>query len=225
MNAFDPFLQVQNRLRSLSITGNAISKCDVRIIGGTWSVYPQKYQEDFVKNIYDGHSFFTNENWKEKNLDEKNPFSASEQANFLPPENRSKDLEEAKKRNETANSRVIGMAIETRPDWINIEEIKRLRRYGITRVEIGYQTTHDEINEKNLRGHGNKESIEATKMLKDAGFKVVAHMMPGLVGATPELDKSAMREIFDNQSFRPDELKIYPLVVTPNSELTKMWER
>lgn len=62
-------------------------------------------------------------------------------------------------------------------------------------------------------------------MLKDAGFKVVAHMMPGLVGATPELDKSAMREIFDNQAFRPDELKIYPLVVTPNSELTKIWER
>ncbi len=136
----------------------------------------------------------------------------------------SQTLEEAKKRNETANSRVIGMAIETRPDWINIDEIKRLRRYGITRVEIGYQTTHDHINELNKRGHGNKESIEATKMLKDAGFKVVAHMMPGLVGATPELDKSAMKEIFDNQLFRPDELKIYPLVVTPNSELTKLWE-
>lgn len=225
MNAFDPFLQVQNRLRSLSITGNAISKCDVRIIGGTWSVYPQKYQEDFIKNIYDGHSYFDNSDWKEKNIDAKNPFSASEQENFLPAENRSKNLEEAKKRNETATSRVIGMAIETRPDWINVEEIKRLRRYGITRVEIGYQTTHDEINEKNLRWHGNKESITATKMLKDAGFKVVAHMMPGLVGATPELDKSAMREIFDNQAFRPDELKIYPLVVTPNSELTKMWER
>lgn len=225
MNAFDPFLQVQNRLRSLSITGNAISKCDVRIIGGTWSVYPQKYQEDFIKNIYDGHSYFDNSDWKEKNIDAKNPFSTSEQENFLPAENRSKDLEEAKKRNETATSRVIGMAIETRPDWIDIEEIKRLRRYGITRVEIGYQTTHDEINEKNLRWHGNKESIAATKMLKDAGFKVVAHMMPGLVGATPELDKSAMREIFDNQSFRPDELKMYPLVVTPNSELTKIWER
>lgn len=62
-------------------------------------------------------------------------------------------------------------------------------------------------------------------MLKDAGFKVVAHMMPGLVGATPERDKSAMRRIFDDSDFRPDELKIYPLVVTPNSELTEMWKR
>ncbi|MBB1554469.1 tRNA uridine(34) 5-carboxymethylaminomethyl modification radical SAM/GNAT enzyme Elp3 [Candidatus Gracilibacteria bacterium] len=222
MNAFDPFLQVQNRLRSLEITGNAISKCDVRIIGGTWSVYPQKYQEDFVKNIYDAHTLFAQ---KEHHFSENGKYSPFEEKTTK-NENieLSETLEEAKKRNETAESRVIGMAIETRPDWITIEEIKRLRRYGITRVEIGYQTTHDDINEKNLRGHGNAESILATKLLKDAGFKVVAHMMPGLVGATPELDKSAMKRIFEDQNFRPDELKIYPMVVTPNSELTKLWE-
>ena len=222
MNAFDPFLQVQNRLRSLEITGNAISKCDVRIIGGTWSVYPQKYQEDFVKNIYDAHTLFSE---KEHNFSENGKYSPFEEKTTKNEDLQlSQTLEEAKKRNETAKSRVIGMAIETRPDWITIEEIKRLRRYGITRVEIGYQTTHDDINEKNLRGHGNVESILATKLLKDAGFKVVAHMMPGLVGATPELDKSAMKRIFDDQNFRPDELKIYPMVVTPNSELTKLWE-
>lgn len=100
----------------------------------------------------------------------------------------------------------------------------RLRRYGITRVEIGYQTTDDVINELNKRGHGNTESIRATKLLKDAGFKVVAHMMPGLVGSTPEIDKTSMQEVWKNQLFRPDEIKIYPLVVTPNSELTTMWE-
>ena len=75
----------------------------------------------------------------------------------------------------------------------------RLRRFGITRVEIGYQTTDDTINILNKRGHGNAESIHATKLLKDAGFKVVAHMMPGLVGSTPEIDKSSMREVFENQ--------------------------
>lgn len=58
MNHFDPYLQVQNRLRSLQITGNAISKCDVRVIGGTWSVYPHDYQEDFIKQIYDAHTDF-----------------------------------------------------------------------------------------------------------------------------------------------------------------------
>lgn len=63
----------------------------------------------------------------------------------------SSTLEEAKRRNETADSRVIGIAIETRPDWINVEEIVRLRSYGVTRVEIGYQTTDDTINEINKR--------------------------------------------------------------------------
>lgn len=224
MNAFDPFLQIQNRLRSLSITGNAISKCDVRIIGGTWSVYPQKYQEDFVKNIYDGHTLFSYEN-NELEVQNAEKIYYTQKTENTDQKNLSATLEEAKKRNETAESRVIGMAIETRPDWITIKEILRLRRYGVTRVEIGYQTTDDYINELNKRGHGNKESIFATKLLKDAGFKVVAHMMPGLVGATPENDKKSMKMIFDSPDFRPDELKIYPLVVTPNSELTKMWER
>lgn len=77
------------------------------------------------------------------------PFSRSKvsHSDFVP----SSSLEEAKKRNETAESRVIGIAIETRPDWITEEEIIRLRRYGVTRVEIGYQTTHDEVNALNKR--------------------------------------------------------------------------
>ena len=93
----------------------------------------------------------------------------------------SKTLEEAIERNQKAKCRVIGMAIETRPDWISPEEIVRLRRFGVTRVEIGYQTTDDTINELNKRGHGNAESQHATQMLKDAGFKVVSHMMPNLL--------------------------------------------
>ena len=224
MNAFDPFRQVQNRLQSLSMTGNAISKCDVRIIGGTWSVYPHEYQEDFIMKIYDAHTAFGYKKPSQKLAWDKNWTFISASTHLDSEWISSKSLEEAKKRNETAMSRVIGMAIETRPDWINPEEIIRLRRYGVTRVEIGYQTTHDHINELNKRWHGNKESIEATHLLKDAGFKVVAHMMPGLVWATPELDKTAMNEIFSNPLFRPDELKIYPMVVTPNSELTELWK-
>lgn len=224
MNEFDPFRQIQNRLQSLRMTGNAISKCDVRIIGGTWSVYPVSYQEDFIRQIYDAHTAFEFNTNSVNITEDGNPFisaSIGVHEDFIPSET----IDEAKKRNETAQSRVIGMAIETRPDWITVDEIVRLRSYGITRVEIGYQTTHDHINEINKRGHGNLESIQATKILKDAGFKVVAHMMPGLVGATPELDKSSMREIFDNSMYRPDELKIYPMVVTPHSELTEIWER
>lgn len=227
MNEFDAFRQIQNRLQSLRMTGNAISKCDVRIIGGTWSVYPRQYQEDFIRDIYDAHTTFS-ARWKVESIKgetRSDPFSiAIDDADSQIFEH-SATLAEAKERNETAMSRVIGMAIETRPDWITPEEIVRLRSYGVTRVEIGYQTTHDHINELNRRGHGNKESIEATRLLKDAGFKVVVHMMPGLLGATPELDLSSMAEIFANPDYRPDEIKIYPMVVTPNSELTEIWER
>jgi elongator complex protein 3 len=236
------------------MTGNAISKCDVRIIWGTWSVYPREYQEQFIRDIYDAHSAFgkktedrrqktemntslseksetwtatpssTETVWELAMTGKRSPFTSASlwaDPDWIP----SGSLTEAKERNETAVSRVIGMAIETRPDWITPEEIIRLRSYGVTRVEIGYQTTHDHINELNKRGHGNKESIEATKMLKDAGFKVVVHMMPGLLGATPELDRSSMAEIWSNPDYRPDEIKIYPMVVTPNSELTEIWER
>ena len=136
---------------------------------------------------------------------------------------KSATLEEAKKRNETAESRIIGIAVETRPDELHNLEISRLRRYGITRVEIGYQSTDDEINAISKRGHGNKESIAATKILKDAGLKVVAHMMPNLLGSTPEKDLASLEEIFDNPDYRPDELKIYPMVVTHFTELEGIW--
>lgn len=222
MNAFDPVKQVQNRLKSLESTGHAVSKCDVRVIGGTWTVYPKEYQESVMKGIYDGHTLY--EDISEFVTDEGETAFREFKAKKSYEMHASKTLEEAKSRNETADCRVIGIAIETRPDWIDEDEIKRLRSYGVTRVEIGYQTTIDAINETNKRGHGNTESIRATKLLKDAGFKVVAHMMPNLLGSTPELDRESMHNVFESSDFRPDEMKIYPMVVTDHSELTEIWK-
>ena len=223
LNKFDPIMQIHNRLRALEVTGHKIEKNDVRIIGGTWSFYPREYQEDFIKWIYDAFNSYEDM----KPHIEKTDFAHDRFASFKLKEGfkmyESKTLEEAIERNKTCKQRVIGMAIETRPDWITPEEIVRLRRFWVTRVEIGYQSTDDEVNEKNKRGHGNYESIWATKMLKDAGFKVVAHMMPNLIGSTPEKDITSMEECFDNQLFRPDELKIYPMVVTDKAELTDIW--
>ncbi|QFR39103.1 tRNA uridine(34) 5-carboxymethylaminomethyl modification radical SAM/GNAT enzyme Elp3 [Candidatus Gracilibacteria bacterium 28_42_T64] len=224
LNKFDPVMQIHNRLRALEVTGHKIEKNDIRVIGGTWSVYPKEYQEAFMKGIYD--AFNTYDEMKE--YIEKTDLSTDRFASFKIKQTYkaklSKTLEEAKKLNETSRCRVIGVAIETRPDWLNPEEIARLRGYGVTRVEIGYQTTFDDINELNKRGHGNKESIAATKMLKDAGFKVVAHMMPNLLGSNPDMDRESLQKIFDDQNFRPDELKIYPMVVTDKSELTDIWK-
>jgi len=225
LNKFDPVMQIHNRLRALEVTGHKIEKNDVRIIGGTWSVYPKTYQEKFMKWIYD--AFNTYEDMK-KHI-EKTDLSSDRFASFKIKQwykiKASKNLEEAKKINETSKCRVIWVAIETRPDWITPEEIVRLRNYWITRVEIWYQTTIDEINKLNKRWHWNKESIRATKLLKDAGMKVVAHMMPNLLWSTPEKDKQSLARVFDDPDFRPDELKIYPMVVTDNSELTEIWRK
>ena len=223
LNKFDPVLQIQNRLRALEVTGHKIEKNDVRIIWGTWSFYPKKYQEDFIKWIYDAFNSYEDM----KPHIEKTNYDHDRFASFKLKEwfkmYESKTLQEAIERNQTCKQRVIGIAIETRPDWITPEEIVRLRNYGVTRVEIWYQTTDDKINELNKRGHWNFESIWATKMLKDAGFKVVAHMMPNLMGADPENDTASMKECFENQLFRPDELKIYPMMVTDKAELTDIW--
>lgn len=225
LNKFDPVLQIHNRLRGLEVTGHKIEKNDVRIIGGTWNFYPKQYQEEFIKGIYDAFNSYHDM----KPYIEKTDFSKDRFASFKLREGfkmyESKNLKEAIERNKTAKCRIIGMAIETRPDWISPEEIVRMRNFGITRVEIGYQTTIDEINEINKRGHGNYESAAATKMLKDAGFKVVAHMMPNLIGSTPEKDIASMKECFANQMYRPDELKIYPMVVTDKAELTDIWKQ
>lgn len=224
LNEFDPILQIHNRLRALEVTWHKIEKNDVRIIGWTWSVYPKKYRDEFIKWIYD--AFNTYDEMKE--FIESTDLTTDKFASFKIKKwyelKKSSSLEEAKKINETSRLRVIWIAIETRPDWVTPEEIKSLREYWVTRVEIWYQTTIDEINELNKRWHGNAESIIATKLLKDAWFKVVAHMMPNLLGSTPELDKKALREVFENQSFRPDELKIYPMVVTDKAELTDIWK-
>jgi elongator complex protein 3 len=151
LNKFDAILQIHNRLRSLEITGHKIEKNDVRIIGGTWSVYPKEYQESFIKGVYDAFNTYDDM----KSFIEKTDLSTSRFASFKLKQGYiqklSSSLEEAKKINETARCRVIGIAIETRPDWITPEEIARLRGYGVTRVEIGYQTTFDEINTLNKR--------------------------------------------------------------------------
>jgi len=224
LNEFDPIMQIHNRLRALEITGHKIEKNDVRIIGWTWSVYPAEYREMFIKAIYDAFNTYDEMKVFLEKTDRQDDKFAHFKIKRTYKAKLSSSLEEAKKLNETARLRVIWIAIETRPDWVNPTEIQTLRRYGVTRVEIGYQTTIDEINILNKRWHTNKESIEATKLLKDAWLKVVAHMMPNLLWSTPELDRKALKEIFDNPDFRPDELKIYPMMVTNNSELTKIWK-
>lgn len=152
-NAFDPVRQVWNRLRALSITGHSPEKCDVRIIGGSWSAYPKDFREDFVRNIYDAHTLFSDIAFEDADASA----SFGKHLPFILPKNvptaYSKTLKEAQERNSRAQNRVVGMAAETRPDLVSPEELAFFRECGITRVEIGYQTTVDQINFATGRGH------------------------------------------------------------------------
>jgi len=205
---YDPFSQVKDRLIQFYLSGHSIEKVDMIIQGGTFSFYDKEYREWFVKRLYDA----CNSDFKKLIIDGSQDF-----------EKESKDLDEAKKLNEKADQRIIGLTIETRPDYINKEELLFLRYLGVTRVEIGVQTTLDEILLKIRRGHKIKAVIDATKMLKETGFKITYHIMPGLPGSNLKKDYQVLKVIAKNNSFKPDALKFYPTQVVKGSDLEKLF--
>jgi len=91
-------------------------------------------------------------------------------------------------------------------------------------VEVGVQSIYDDVLKLNLRGHGVKETILATKLLKDAGFKVLYQMMPNLPGSDLEKDEKMFEKLFQNPDFRPDYLKIYPCALLKEAPLYEWWK-
>ncbi|MBI2174092.1 MAG: tRNA uridine(34) 5-carboxymethylaminomethyl modification radical SAM/GNAT enzyme Elp3, partial [Candidatus Omnitrophica bacterium] len=135
-----------------------------------------------------------------------------------------KSLEEVQQQNETAQCRMIGVTIETRPDYVSAEEISRLRWLGVTRVELGVQSLEEAVLHRIVRDHTTAEIRTATRLLKDAGFKVAYHLMPNLPGATPQSDLESARMLFSDPAYRPDALKLYPCVVIESAELYGWWK-
>lgn len=211
MNRFDPWRQVTTRLKALTENGHAADKIEVIVKGGTWSAYPWDYQQWFIKRCYDACTQFRAGRVKE----EKSKSGRS---------TRTSTLADAQKLNESAGHRVIGLTLETRPDWITPKEIVRLRTLGCTRIELGVQSVDDRILETTKRGHDVASVIEAARLLKDAGYKTDFHMMPQLPGATPKSDLAELRLIFDDPRFRPDMIKIYPCVTVELAELHAWWK-
>lgn len=203
-NNFDPYKQVTTRLRALEANGHPVDKIEIIVIGGTWSYYPQKYQEEFISEIFRACN-----NYKGRGGIKKN----------------TKSLDSLQKLNEKAKCRIIGLSVETRPDYISLSEIKRMRGFGVTKVEIGVQNLDDDVMLKNARGISKERIAEATALLRLAGLKIVYHMMPNLYTSTYKKDVWMFKELFSNPSFYPDMLKIYPCVVLKNSSLYKIWQR
>jgi elongator complex protein 3 len=191
---FDPYDQVINRLAALEAVGHPTDKIELLILGGTWSSYTRDYQQWFVTRLFDAL------NGREFET-----------------------LAAAQAFNETTEHRNVGLVIETRPDHVDPEEIAWLRGLGVTKVQMGAQSFDDRVLELNKRGHGAAETLAATSLLRAAGFKVVLHWMPNLLGATPDSDRADFIKFWD--SYCPDEIKIYPTQLLENAELYEYWQR
>lgn len=192
---YNPFLQVKNRLQTLEKMGHPTEKIEIIILGGTFMQYPKEYKYEFVKKCFDA-------------LNGKN----------------SRNLSEAKKNNESAKHRCVALCIENRPDNCSDDEIREMLEFGCTRVEIGVQMPDDNLYKKTNREHSVKDVIEATRKLKDAGFKAGYHIMPGLPYSNPKKDLGLFKKIFTSEDFRPDQLKIYPCQVVSDSPLEKIYK-
>jgi elongator complex protein 3 len=194
-NEFDPFRQVRSRIDSYRAIGHPVDKIELLILGGSWSAYPIAYRKQFVKRCFDA-------------MNDKD----------------AETLEQAQEWNEQAQSRNVGLVIETRPDEITPQEIANMRALGVTKVQMGAQSFDDEILAKNLRGHDVAATLKATALLRAAGFKIVLHWMPNLLGTTPQSDRVDFQRMWDG-GFSPDELKIYPTQLLEQAPLYAYWQR
>jgi elongator complex protein 3 len=208
---YDPYVQVQDRLKALEANGHDPSKIELIVIGGTWSYLPEDYRYWYIANCFKAANDYSQK--------KKGKIKLQKNINNL-----KKHLLKEQKRNEKAKYKIIGLTLETRPDYIDDKELLLMRDFGCTRVEIGVQAISDKILEINKRGHGIKEVAEATKRLRQYGFKITYHFMPALPGSTPAKDFKMFEQMFSDERFQPDQIKFYPTVVTKGSLLYKWWK-
>ena len=191
-NKFNPYLQVTSRIQQLQAIGHSVDKVELIIMGGTFPATPLRYQRWFVKRCLDAIT-----------------------------DRKSTDLEEAKKNAEKSKVRNVGITVETRPDWAKEKHVSRMLDMGVTRVEMGVQNPDDTIYKLVGRKHTVQDVTEATRIMKDAGLKIVYHMMLGLPGSNHDKDLEAFKRIFSDSMFKPDMIKIYPCLVLKNTKIYK----
>lgn len=218
-NKFDAIYQIWERCSVLYLNGGSVDKLEIIVLGGTWSGYPVEYQEKYIRDIYyAANTFFYPKTRCDKPDEETGVYY-----NYVPNRPRL-SLEEEIQLNTNSPLKIIGLTLETRPDWITPEEIVRLRRYNCTRVQIGIQHTNDNILKKINRGCTTQDAKDAIKLLKDNSFKVDIHLMPDLPGSTPELDRDMFDTILTDPDLQADQMKIYPCETTPYTVIKKWYD-
>ncbi|QHS16202.1 tRNA uridine(34) 5-carboxymethylaminomethyl modification radical SAM/GNAT enzyme Elp3 [Halopenitus persicus] len=214
-NDYDPYGQVTLRLEQLRAIGHPVDKVELILMGGTMTARSHDYQEWFVKRALEAMNDY--------DLDSEPEPAEEESFAQDPAEYEFRYLEDVIAENETNEIRNIGTTFETKPDWCDPEQIDRMLDLGGTKVEVGVQTTYERINREMHRGHGTQASKDANRRLRDAGFKVGFHMMPGQPGMTREMCLEDFRQLFGNPDWRPDYLKIYPTLVVRGTRVYDSW--
>ena len=221
LNQFDPIKQVYNRLYSLQQTGHKTDKIEMIVLGGTWDFYPDDYKREFIQRLYDACNTFSQleiEN-KVQNSDRKYSFQVKNEDQIQ----LSSSLLEAVKLNETAENRIIGLTIETTPPFVTHANCRERREMWVTRIEMWVQSTDDQILDLNKRWHTLAEIRTAMNRLRQYGFKISIHIMPGLYGSNVDKDIQTFRDIYTDKNIKPDEIKFYPTSVIPNTELYTLY--
>ncbi|HEX6646587.1 MAG TPA: tRNA uridine(34) 5-carboxymethylaminomethyl modification radical SAM/GNAT enzyme Elp3 [Nitrososphaeraceae archaeon] len=192
---YDAYYQIKSKLNQLYQRGHNITKIELVIVGGTFPFMPENYQREFVKKCFDA----------------------------LNDDLSSTTLEESCRKNEQARIRCVGFTVETKPDYCKEKHLDLMLELGITRIEIGVQTLEENIYKLVNRGHNLTDVKHSFQIARNCGYKIVAHMMPGLPGSTPESDINGFKTLLENDSFKPDMLKIYPTLVLKNTGLYKLY--
>lgn len=192
---YDPYLQTRHRVEQLKQGGHSVDKVEFIVMGGTFMSLPDDYRDYFIRNLHDALSGQTSSN-----------------------------VDEAVRYSEKSMTKCIGITIETRPDYCLKKHLSDMLRYGCTRLEIGVQSVYEDVARDTNRGHTVRAVCESFQMSKDAGFKVVAHMMPDLPNVGWERDVEQFIEYFENPAFRSDGLKIYPTLVIRGTGLYELWK-
>ncbi|HEY1197862.1 MAG TPA: elongator complex protein 3 [Thermoplasmata archaeon] len=183
-----------HRIKTLEEIGHPTSKVEVIVMGGTFPSRPRPYQEEVLRGIYDGLNGTS-----------------------------STSLSDAQAQNEVALHRVVGLTVETRPDWCDGRVLPFLLEGGVTRVEVGVECLHDDVLEAVGRAHSSGDVARATREARDRGLKVGYHLMLGLPGMDPDSDLSDFERLWTDPDYRPDFLKIYPTLVLPGTRLYDDW--
>ncbi|XP_067952107.1 elongator complex protein 3 [Watersipora subatra] len=192
---YNPYLQTRHRVEQLAQLGHSVDKIEFIVMGGTFMSMPDDYRDFFIRNLHDALSGHTSNN-----------------------------VEEAVRYSERSKTKCIGITIETRPDYCLKRHLSDMLKYGCTRLEIGVQSVYEDVARDTNRGHTVRAVTESFQMSKDAGFKVVAHMMPDLPNVDIDRDIDQFIEYFENPAYRSDGLKLYPTLVIRGTGLYELWK-